>query len=315
MTYPRGARLLLVVGLLVAWATGAAAAPTTSAGLLDGVTSFLCQLQDLDLAAVRETCYDLVIIDYSSDGGEASEFTAAEIAALADAAAGPKIVLSYMSIGEAEEYRFYWRDGWTPGEPSWLDAENPDWAGNFTVRYWEEDWQAIILEYTDRLLDAGFDGAYLDRIDVYEEYERRGRSNAAAEMVAFVEAIHAHAAARNPDFLLVVQNAAELADRFPEYLEIVDGIGQEDIHYGYVEDDTPTPAAVTREMQRHLDTFRAAGKLVLTIDYATTPAWIDDAYAKSRERGYVPLVTTRALDRLIVHPGHDPCTTDSTPSG
>lgn len=41
-----------------------------SAAGADAIGSFLCQLQDSDLVEIRSTCYDLVIIDYSSDGGE-----------------------------------------------------------------------------------------------------------------------------------------------------------------------------------------------------------------------------------------------------
>jgi len=63
---------------------------------------------------------------------------------------------------------------------------------------------------------------------------------------------------------------------------------------------------VTAGLAGYLDAFRDAGKLVLTVDYATTPAHVDDAYAKSQARGYVPFVTVRDLDRLTVNPVHEP---------
>ena len=49
-----------------------------------------------------------------------------------------------------------------------------------------------------------------------------------------------------------------------------------------------------------------AGKLVLTVDYATRQAHIGDAYAKSRAKGYVPFVTVRDLDQLTINPDHEP---------
>ena len=52
--------------------------------------------------------------------------------------------------------------------------------------------------------------------------------------------------------------------------------------------------------------FKKAGKLVLTIDYATSRANVNDTYAKSRAKGYVPFATVRDLDRLIINPGHEP---------
>ena len=272
---------------------------------LDQVNDFLYQLQNLDLTAVGDSAYDLVVMDYSSDGSAAGEFTAAQIKALKHSAGGEKIVLAYMSIGEAEDYRFYWQAGWEPGNPAWLDEENPNWGGNYKVRYWDPDWQTIIFDYTDRLLDAGFDGAYLDIIDAYEYYADQ-RPTAAQEMADFVAAIRAHARARDPDFLIFPQNSPELARLVPGYLDSVDGIGQEDIHYGYDGDDVMTPPAVTAELEGDLDLFTSAGKLVLTVDYATTPAHVDDAYAKSQARGYVPFVTVRDLDQLTVNPGHEP---------
>ncbi|MBU1878269.1 MAG: endo alpha-1,4 polygalactosaminidase, partial [Chloroflexi bacterium] len=271
-----------------------------------GVNDFLYQLQNLNLTAIGNTAYDLVVMDYSADGSAGGEFSAAQIAALKHSPGGDKIVLAYMSIGEAEDYRFYWQSGWTPGDPAWLDVQNPDWPGNYKVRYWDPGWQAIVFSYTDRLLDAGFDGAYLDIIDAYEYYADRGRATAAQEMADFVAAIRAYARARDPDFLIVPQNAPELAGLVPAYLHSVDGIGQEDIYYGYNADNQPTPPAVTAEMEGYLDVFKAAGKLVLTVDYATTPAHVDDAYAKSQAKGYVPFVTVRDLDQLTINPGHEP---------
>ena len=273
---------------------------------LSAVNDFVYQLQDLDLAAIGDTAYDLVVMDYSADGSEAGEFAAVQIAALKHSPGGEKIVLAYMSIGEAEDYRFYWQDDWTPGNPIWLDAENPDWPGNCKVHYWDTGWQTIVFSYTDRLLDAGFDGAYLDIIDAYEYYADQGRATAAQEMADFVAAIRAHARSRDPSFFFLPQNAPELASLVPAYLDSVDGIGQEDIYYGYDDDDVMTPPDVTAELEGYLDLFKNAGRLVLTVDYAATPAHVDDAYAKSLAKGYVPFVTVRDLDQLTVNPGHEP---------
>ncbi len=283
--------------------------PLTVTGIaptLTTVNDFLYQLQNLNLQAIGDTAYDLIVIDYSAEGDDETAFSTAEIAALKNSPGGPKIVLAYMSIGEAENYRFYWQDWWEPGNPHWLDEKNPNCAGNYKVRYWEPEWQAIIVDYMNKLLTAGFDGAYLDIIDAYEYYAEQGRPTAAQEMVDFVAAIRTWARGWDPDFFIFPQNAPELAGLIPDYLQFVDGIGQEDIYYGYEEDDVMTPPAVTAELESHLDIFRAANKLVLTIDYAATPVHIDDAYAQSQAQNYVPFVTVRELDQLIINPDHEP---------
>jgi cysteinyl-tRNA synthetase len=270
------------------------------------VNDFLYQLQDYDLEAMRNSAYDLIVMDYSADGTGDEEFSRELIEALKHSPGGAKIVLGYISIGEAEEYRYYWQPAWKTGHPEWLDQPNPDWTGNYKVRYWDPEWQAIVFAYVDRLVDAGFDGAYLDIIDGYEYFGDQGRGTAAQDMADFVAAIAAHARARNRDFYIFPQNGSELASLAPGYLDHVDGIGQEDIYYGYDDDDRATPPDVTAETEEFLDLFRAAGKLVLTVDYATTAANVDEAYARSRARGYIPFVSQRDLDHLTINPGHEP---------
>ncbi|RZJ48805.1 MAG: hypothetical protein EOO44_19625 [Flavobacterium sp.] len=124
--------------------------------------------------AVTATNYDLIIMDlYFTDG---SAFTSDEINKLRNKANGGKrLIISYMSIGEAEDYRYYWQTSWTSNKPVWLDAENPAWKGNYKVKYWNKDWQDIIFgnsnSYTQKVINARFDGVYLDIIDAFEFYE------------------------------------------------------------------------------------------------------------------------------------------------
>lgn len=119
--------------------------------------------------AVCATNYDLVIMDLFFDG---LEFTSDEISRLRmKKNGGKRMVIAYMSIGEAEEYRYYWDKSWKRGNPSWLDKENPKWKGNYKVHYWNPEWQAIVFDYLTRIINAGFDGVYLDIIDAFEYYE------------------------------------------------------------------------------------------------------------------------------------------------
>ncbi len=123
--------------------------------------------------AVTATNYDVVIMDLFV-GDEA--FTAAEVNQLRSKANGGKrLVICYMSIGEAEDYRYYWQNSWNSDRPSWVAAENPNWPGNFKVKYWNADWQALIYgesdSYLTKITNAGFDGVYLDIIDAFEYFE------------------------------------------------------------------------------------------------------------------------------------------------
>ncbi len=125
------------------------------------------------IQAAEATNYDIIIIDLFFDG---VEFSPAEIARLKiKKNTGKRLVISYMSIGEAEDYRYYWNNQWHIGNPSWIAKENPDWPGNYKVKYWEDEWEDIIYgndnSYLKKILNAGFDGVYLDIIDAFEYFE------------------------------------------------------------------------------------------------------------------------------------------------
>ena len=128
------------------------------------------------LGAIQATNYDIVIVDLFFGGTE--ELTSADVSSLKNKAmGGSRPVIAYMSIGEAEDYRYYWQPEWATSPPVWLEEENPNWPGNYKVRYWNEDWQSIIYgnddSYLRKIMDAGFDGVYLDIIDAFEYFENQ----------------------------------------------------------------------------------------------------------------------------------------------
>lgn len=118
--------------------------------------------------ALKNTNHDMLIIEPSVNG---NFFTKAEIEALKRKANGGKrIVIAYFSIGEAEDYRDYWNPKWNKRKPKWIVKENPNWEGNYIIKYWAPEWKEIIRNYQKRLDDMGVDGYYLDTIDTYEAF-------------------------------------------------------------------------------------------------------------------------------------------------
>jgi len=125
------------------------------------------------LQTLQSTAYDILIIDLFYDS---QALTPTEIQSLKiKATGGTRLVIAYMSIGEAENYRYYWQPEWSINPPPWIVEENPNWPGNYKVRYWDPNWQRIIYgtsdSYLQKILDAGFDGVYLDIIDAFEYFE------------------------------------------------------------------------------------------------------------------------------------------------
>ncbi|MGA1793423.1 MAG: endo alpha-1,4 polygalactosaminidase [Thermoplasmatota archaeon] len=126
------------------------------------------------LEALRNTNYDLLIIDAFHDG---TILTKEEVDSLKTKNNGGfRLVIAYMSIGEAEDYRYYWDPAWKSSPPSWLEKENPDWEGNYKVKYWDDEWKDLLIydddSYLNKLISSGFDGVYLDIIDAFEYFEQ-----------------------------------------------------------------------------------------------------------------------------------------------
>jgi len=129
------------------------------------------------IESIATTNYDVVIMDLFFQG---QAFTPQDLALLRHKQnGGERLLIAYVSIGEAEDYRYYWQASWDNDHPIWLDDENPNWQGNYKVRYWEKDWQKIIFgnnhSYIKKVINAGFDGAFLDVIDAYEYFEEKTR--------------------------------------------------------------------------------------------------------------------------------------------
>jgi cysteinyl-tRNA synthetase len=276
---------------------------------LSSIESWAYQLQAPEPQEISTTGFDLAVVDYSRDGSQEMAFNEQEVAQMKlRSIVCQRLVLSYMSIGEAEDYRFYWDPSWSQQRPEWMRSENEEWGGNYPVDYWRPEWKQIIFgspqAYLDQIIAAGFDGVYLDRVDVYWE-RREDRSTSQQDMVQFVRELSAYAKALHPSFLIVPQNAEGLLE-VPEYMEVIDGIAKESLFY------LPGVSGA----RPHKDEFEYsygvlkqaidAGKFVLTVDYISEPKHVTDVYAAGRKAGFIPYVTVRDLDQLTINSGYDP---------
>lgn len=263
------------------------------------VTSFAYQLQNLNLTEAGSSPFDLLICDYSLHGDEQSRLSAAQVAQLKKAPDGQRrYVLAYLSIGEAEDYRFYWRPEFKPGSPSWLGEPNPQWPDNYPVKYWEPSWRAVVFSYLDKILEAGFDGVYLDRVDAFEMFPNR--ATARAEMSELVQEIARYSRQRaGQDFGVFPQNGEELLVE-PGYLETITGIAREDTYFGYPKDSQASPKQWTSELEGRLRKVVDSGKIVLNVDYSNSPEQAAEARARASENGFLEYVASRELDGLEV---------------
>jgi len=221
-------------------------------------------------------------------------------------------VLAYISIGEAEDYRAYWREEWggrgtlTAAAPAWLGPENPEWEGNYRVKYWDAEWQRLILAVVDDAMNRGFDGVYLDIVDAFETFERDGayyienrvnpdtNQSYRRDMVDWVMTIAVHARARNPAALVIPQNGSQLLEH-ADFRSAISAIGIEDL---FTNGDNIQPTSHTREVLRHLKKLIKAKKPVLLIEYPKNAKLRRLSKKLAMQKGMTWLITDRQLKTL-----------------
>jgi cysteinyl-tRNA synthetase, unknown class len=316
---------------------------------LTAAKSWAYQIQGLEVPgaidALAKSSYDLLVLeptrtDWSHPENKQFD-TPAMVHKLQATPAGDgvhrKLVIAYIDIGEAEGYRWYWHwtKGWGKGKPRPADLPafivrlDPDgWADNFPVAYWEPAWKDILLQgketppdssrafrsVLDEVTQSGFDGVYLDWVEAYDEraikeVAKKEGVDPEAEMIKLIGEIRDYGRQRNPSFLVVQQNAADLLEEHPELLKIVDGIGQEDTWYsGKADAEWDNPKGHDRKISpngthsnlKRLHQFLAAGKPVFTVDYTVQDA--DATYQRALAEGFVPYCSRVSLSRLTTTP-------------
>ncbi len=292
---------------------------------------------------IAESTYDMVVIDNIPSEENNTDYPMEAVIDRFHSAEHPKLVLAYIDIGESEDYRTYWEPGWGIGNPEWIAGSDPDgWEGNFPVAYWHDGWREIWLGdggLMEGILDAGFDGIYLDWVEAYSDEHVLAVAegdgvDAVQEMIWWVGDLGDFGRERNPKFLVIAQNAAELIQH-NEYIERIDAIAQEQVWFDGGADNEPpgdcplprTEAEVDTEAYRdslslvcqaqydeypestlHVsseayieDLLIAQGKglRIFTVDYALEPENIAWVYDTSRDLGFVPFVSNRNLDRYL----------------
>ncbi|MGH0001490.1 MJ1477/TM1410 family putative glycoside hydrolase [Pseudovibrio ascidiaceicola] len=264
---------------------------------LNDVSRWGVQLQDIEIKKIHRSDLDLVVIDYSKDGTAQGRFSSYEIAKAKEKPDGSRRrVLAYLSIGEAEDYRDYWKDAWQENPPEWLGDENPNWPGNYTVKFWQSEWQGLIMAYLKHIISAGYDGVYLDGVDVFQRYDERDLAQ--ARMAKFVGKVSRLAKAQEPGFIIVAQNGEELL-RFPEYRDEIDGISKEDLLYGAYKDGARNSPQLIDWSWGFLAEARRDGLSVFVIEYLEDGGKRKRAREELDELGVISLFTRRPLDTLV----------------
>ena len=261
------------------------------------------------IAKLKESGRDWIVLDATFAGD--TPWEQADLDAIRSGKAGRKVV-AYLSIGEAEDYRSYWQSEWvsngkrTAAAPAWLGIENPEWKGNYQIKYWNAAWQKLMLTAIDDTMAHGFDGVYLDIVDGFQTYEQGAdgylddRMNPETQqtyrrdMVDWVKAIASRTRAKNHAALVIPQNGSQLAAH-KDFVEFISAQGIEDL---FTNGKKLQPASHTDKILGLLKLLASAKKPLLLIEYPKTPERQALSKKLAKENGLVWLVTDRQLKTL-----------------
>ena len=121
------------------------------------------------ISEIEKTNYDVVLIDLFFEGEELQPGDIERLKTKANE--GKRLVISYISIGSLETFRYYWKQELGGRRPSWAPKRYEGYDDEYWVKFWNPKWQSIIFgnddSYIKKIIDAGFDGAYLDNVEAY----------------------------------------------------------------------------------------------------------------------------------------------------
>jgi cysteinyl-tRNA synthetase, unknown class len=254
---------------------------------LKSATSWTYQLQG-NVGQISGTAADVAVIDWDHVNNRSTVESLKR-----KPGGGRRQVIGYLSIGEAETWRGYWKNCCAGGKnPGWLTSKTQGWKGNYAVRYWDPGWKAIVSQRLRGLIDAGFDGVYLDRADTWETM-RGQNSNARGAMIQLIKEVASEARSRKGDFAIMVQNAEELLSD-SSYVSTIDAIAKEDLFHGINHDGGRNDKGTVNESARLLTRAKNQGKAIFVIEYLKG-ATADKVRGEIRNLGFIPFFGPRNL--------------------
>jgi uncharacterized protein (TIGR01370 family) len=224
--------------------------------------------------------FDLVVVD-----GELAR--AEEVAALRGRGA---TVLAYLSVGTIEEWR-----SWYPRLKRFRIAPWRDWKDEWFADVSRAKLRrALTQRIAPEILAKGFDGLFLDNVDMVETRNHRSQRPGMRKLVRAL-AVLVHSDGR----LLFTQNGA-WGLRKLDLVEAIDGWNREDVTWGYDFDRRRYARNAERRVRAALGELRrmaGLGKVVTATDYTpgANAAARDEAVATACSAGALPYVSDIGL--------------------
>ena len=184
----------------------------------------------------------------------------------------------------------------------WMPAENK----KRSVQYWNSLWRELVYKgnnsILDLILDAGFDGVFMDRMDGYGDWgSGAGALNAMADLVGDVAA---KARARDPSFILMMQNAEALL-LHEKLVAVIDAHNKESLLTGLSLANTRNKLDDVDWSLSYLRPLQEIGVPTFATEYISDQSLRTEIQQRLTELGFVPFFANLGLNRLPGADGED----------
>jgi len=211
-------------------------------------------------------------------------------------------LLGYISLGQVDRSRPYHAELDRAGA---LRAAHPDWPDARQVDLRHPAWRRLLIDRAiPAILAKGYDGIFIDTLDDAEAMER-GEADAKG-MIAAGAALVLAIRAAFPAMRVMVNRGYAL---LPDVAGAIDAVLGEAMasRWNFAANRYEPTSASDRLWQA--DRLRAARRInpalvLATLDYwdPADPAAVAALYREERAQGFLPYVSTLALDRLWPEP-------------
>ncbi len=240
------------------------------------------------LPAEAFSSFDVVVLDATYD---------APVAALK---AQGKTVLGYLSLGEAEDYRPYYKK---LKEQKLLLEANPEWKGHFIIDIRKPEWGKIVVEeLIPEIVAKGFDGIMFDTIDsplhlaIQKKDTYPGMNEAALKLLCDIRKAH-------PNVKLMLNRGFDV---LTQAAPCIDMVLAESTRTDLQLSGSKKPKLVSDEdynwyVGKLREAQLAAPNLkVYSLDYwpMTDSKGVARIYAEQRANGFIPYVSTIDLQKV-----------------
>lgn len=206
--------------------------------------SWAYYLKDPVLLAIETAPFSLFVIDVENEN---TRFTKEQISKLQKT----KKVFAYLSLGDAENYRSYWKPLWNQKKPKWLGNEHPLWKGNFSVQdLLNKEWLEITKQQLDNVISVGYDGIVISGLGLPDSNK-------------FLTKIQEYLKSKKSSLKVYVQDYI-YADS-----KLIDGIVKQGLIYNI---DGSSSNATQQELKELLK-YKNEKKEILVVEYVTGEKW------------------------------------------